>query len=211
MLRIGWFSTGQGPGSRNLLKAIMNEKEHGMLEIDIAFVFCNWDNNETENPKKYNRQIFFDMIKGYNIPLVTISWKRFKPDLWINNRKKWRDEYGGLIRKAISGYDFDLIVLAGYMLWIDESTCKSYNIINLHPSLPNGPKGTWQEVIWQLIHDGADKQGAMIHICTDDWDNGKPLTYYEFPLHGGDYDRLWDQMKIKLKSKTLESIKLDEG
>ena len=33
MLRLGWFSTGRGPGSRNLLTAVMDKKEHGELDI----------------------------------------------------------------------------------------------------------------------------------------------------------------------------------
>ena len=34
MLRLGWFSTGRGPGSRNLLKSVMDKKADGTLDIE---------------------------------------------------------------------------------------------------------------------------------------------------------------------------------
>ena len=139
MLRLGWFSTGRGPGSRNLLKAVMDGKERGELDVEIAFVFCNWDNDEEDNPKREQRQMFFDMVRGYGIPLVTASWKKFEPELWKTDQVRWRDEYGKLLRERISPYPFDLGILAGYMLWMDDETCRTYDILNLHPALPDGP------------------------------------------------------------------------
>ena len=189
MLRLGWFSTGRGPGSRNLLKAVMDKKEQGELDIEISFVFCNWDNDEEDNPKREQRQIFFDMVRGYGIPLVTLSWKKFMPEQ----------------------HPFDLGILAGYMLWMDDETCREYDMLNLHPALPDGPKGTWQEVIWQLISEDAERQGAMMHICTEEWDRGAAITYCGFPIRGGDYDALWEQMGSKLETRTLDEIKAEEG
>jgi phosphoribosylglycinamide formyltransferase-1 len=51
----------------------------------------------------------------------------------------------------------------------------------------------------------------MMHICTEEWDRGAALTYCGFPIRGGDYDRLWADMEEKLKTKTLEQIKSEEG
>ncbi len=211
MLRLGWFSTGRGPGSRNLLKAVMDQKELGNLDIEIAYVFCNWDNLEEDNPKREQRRMFFDMVEGYGIPLVTLSWKKFMPELWEKDQTAWRNEYGKELRKLTSGYGAELGILAGYMLWMDDETCREYDMLNLHPALPDGPKGTWQEVIWQLISENAERQGAMMHVCTEEWDRGAAITCCGFPIRGGDYDRLWSDMDEKLKSKTLGQIKAEEG
>ena len=211
MLRLGWFSTGRGPGSRNLLKAVMDRKLAGDLDVEIAFVFCNWSNEEADNPKREQRQMFFDMVEGYGIPLVTASWKEFMPELRETDEAAWRVEYGKVLREAVSPYEFDLGILAGYMLWMDDETCDEFDMLNLHPALPDGPKGTWQEVIWQLISEDAERQGAMMHVCTKEWDRGAAITYCGFPIRGGDYDALWDQMHRKLESSTLDQIKASEG
>ncbi len=211
MLRLGWFSTGRGPGSRNLLKAVMDRKLAGDLDVEIAFVFCNWSNEEADNPKREQRQMFFDMVEGYGIPLVTASWKEFMPELRETDEAAWRVEYGKVLREAVSPYEFDLGILAGYMLWMDDETCDEFDMLNLHPALPDGPKGTWQEVIWQLISEDAERQGAMMHVCTKEWDRGAAITYCGFPIRGGDYDALWDRMHRKLESSTLDEIKTSEG
>ena len=211
MLKLGWFSSGRGQGSRNLLRSVMDEKEKGGLNVDVEFVFCNWDNKEEPNPKRDERKKFFDLIGSYGIPLVTLSWKTFMPELRIDNEPRWRDEYGKEMRKLLSEYEFDLGILAGYMLWVDDATCEEYDLLNLHPALPDGPKGTWQEVIWNLIENGADRQGAMMHICTPDWDRGAAVSFCGFPIRGGDYDELWKKTKNKLASSSLKEMMEKEG
>lgn len=211
MLRLGWFSTGRGPGSRNLLKAVMDRKLAGELDVEIAFVFCNWSNEEENNPKREQRQMFFDMVRGYGIPLVTASWKEFEPELRERDEAAWRVEYGKVLRDAVAPYPFDLGILAGYMLWMDDETCRRFDMLNLHPALPDGPKGTWQEVIWQLISERAERQGAMMHVCTEEWDRGAAITYCGFPIRGGDYDALWERMEEKLRTRTLDEIRREEG
>ena len=211
MLRLGWFSSGRGPGSRDLLRTVMEKKNSGVLDVNIEFVFCNWDNNEEPNTRKEQREQFFDMVKEYEIPLVTLSWKTFLPDMRVSDETAWRNEYGKKMREVLSKYGFDIGVLAGYMLWVDDETCGKYDLINLHPALPNGPKGTWQEVIWQLIKDDAEEHGIMIHLCTREWDRGSALTYCGFPIRGPGYDELWEKMHEKLKDVSLDHIKANEG
>jgi len=211
MLRLGWFSTGRGPGSRDLLRTVAEKKKAGAIDINIEFVFCNWDNTEEPNQRKEQREMFFDMVKGYGIPLVKLSWRSFRPDLWASDQESWRNEYGKEKRRLLSDYKFDLGVLAGYMLWVDDETCLAYDLINLHPALPDGPTGTWQEVIWQLIEEDAAEHGIMIHLCTKEWDRGSAVTYCRFPIRGKDYDVLWERMYEKLKTKTVEQIRAEEG
>jgi phosphoribosylglycinamide formyltransferase-1 len=189
----------------------MEKKNSGGLDVNIEFVFCNWDNKEEPNSRREQREMFFDLVRSYGIPLVTLSWKTFRPDIWESDQVTWRNGYGKEMRKLLSKYDFDIGVLAGYMLWVDDETCETYDLINLHPALPDGPKGTWQEVIWQLIRDDAEEQGAMIHLCTKEWDRGAALTYCGFPIRGGGYDELWNNMYKKLETRTIEQIMSEEG
>jgi phosphoribosylglycinamide formyltransferase-1 len=211
MLKLGWFSTGRGPGSRNLLQAVMDQKQQGKLDVEISFVFCNWDNTEMPNPRHDQRQMFFDQVRGFGIPLIAASWKKFERELRKQDELAWRNAYGKLLREKCGQYSFDLGILAGYMLWMDDETCRQYDMLNLHPALPTGPKGTWEEVIWQLIASDAREQGVMLHLCTAEWDRGAALTYCSFPIRGGVYDVLWDRLHAKLKTQTLDEIKAKEG
>ena len=50
-----------------------------------------------------------------------------------------------------------------------------------------------------------------MHIVTPEWDRGAPLTYCGFPIRGGEYDALWEDLNSKLKASTLEEIIKKEG
>lgn len=211
-LRLGWFSTGRDQAARNLLKTIMKKKEEGFFDIEIAFVFSNWEEGEgPDHPTYGDRRKFCDLVHQYEIPLVCLSWKKFMPDLRMKDKERWRSAYGAKMREMISPYPFDVGVLAGYMLWMDNESCDLFNLINLHPALPGGPKGTWQQVIWELIISRADKQGAMIHLCTREWDEGPPLTFCSFSLKTPEYRPLWDQIEKKLAEMSIEEIIKKEG
>jgi phosphoribosylglycinamide formyltransferase-1 len=211
MLKVGWFSTGRGQGARNLLRTVMEGKMDGTLDVEIPFVFCNWAPEDVSDPRAEHRQMFFKMVEDYGIPLVTVSWKTFMPELRKRDQEAWREEYGKAMREAFSSYDLDIGVLAGYMLWLDDTTCTLNDFINLHPALPDGPKGIWQDVIWELIEQRADAQGAMIHLCTPEWDRGAPLTMCSFSLRTDEYLPLWEQLEEKLRTRTLQQIKEEEG
>ena len=123
----------------------------------------------------------------------------------------WRNLYHLEVTKLIDNFRVDLIVLAGYMLIVGKSLCHNYPMINLHPALPGGPRGTWQEVIWQLIKQKDKESGVMMHRVTPQLDAGPTLTYCSFPLKGDKFDHLWKEMEKKLKRKTLEEIKEEES
>ena len=149
------------------------------------------------------------------------SWK-FKPEMRKEGLKlakkgnfsainHWRNLYHSEVIKLIDKFQVDFIVLAGYMLIIGKDLCRRYPIINLHPALPGGPKGTWQKVIWELIKQKAKESGVMMHLVTPQLDAGPILTYCSFSLGGDKFDSFWKKMEKKLKRKTLEKIKKEEG
>jgi len=187
----------------------MDRKISGDLDVEISFVFCNWSNEEEDNPRREQRKEFFDMVEGYGIPLVTVSWKEFMPELRESDEAAWRIEYGKALRASVEPYGFDLGILAGYMLWMDDDTCREFDMLNLHPALPDGPKGTWQEVIWTLIRERADRQGAMMHLCTEEWDRGAAITYCGFPIRGEEYDPLWKELDGLLENESIDDIEME--
>jgi len=211
-LRIGWFSTGRDEAARELLRTVMDQKERGFFDVSVEFVFCNWEpGEEPEHGDHDERERFFEMVRSYDIPLFALSWKRFRPELRRDERELWRLEYGRAVRELLEERPFELGVLAGYMLWVDDETCLKYDLINLHPALPGGPKGTWQEVIWQLVEERADRQGAMIHLTTPEWDEGPALTFCSFPIVGEEWDPLWKGIDEKIRRKGLAAVMREDG
>ena len=67
---------------------------------------------------------------------------------------------------------FDLGVLAGYMLIVERELVEGHTLLNLHPALPDGPAGVWQAVIRQLIREGAEESGVMVHLAIPRWTRG---------------------------------------
>ena len=198
--RIGWFSTGRDEAARHLLRAVWHSIEEGEIKAEITFVFSNREPGETAES-----DLFFELVKSYRIPLICLSSKRLKK----SNVERWRGEFEKEAIRKLEGSrpGPDLCVLAGYMLIVGEEMCQRYPMINLHPAAPGGPKGTWQEVIWQLIESKAEESGAMMHLVTPQLDEGPPVAYCTFSLQGQPFDRYWDE----LKGCSISEVKKQEG
>ncbi len=207
-LRIGWFSTGRGPGSRKLLAAAENEIASGRLDARIAVVFCNRERGEDDNS-----DLFLDQVRDYRLPLVSLSSRDFrrrrgeKPVRKGDLLPEWRSEYDREVMRLLEPYPFDIGVLAGYMLIFTERFLSKYDLLNLHPAAPGGPKGIWQDVIWQLIETRAERAGVMIHLATPDLDEGPTITYCTYPIRGQAFDSLW----IEVQGTSVSDIKASEG
>jgi folate-dependent phosphoribosylglycinamide formyltransferase PurN len=183
LLNIGWFSTGRDEAARQLLQAVQDEIHSGEINGEISFVFSNREPGESKES-----DLFFELVRGYEIPLVCFSHRKFKT---FAKEGDWRIQYDREVNKRIEKFALDLCVLAGYMLVIGEELCQKYNMINLHPAPPGGPVGSWQEVIWELIQNKTDKAGAMMHLVTPELDKGPVVGYCAFPIKGKPFDRYW--------------------
>ena len=201
MLNIGWFSTGRGPGSQGLLRFVQDRLEKGLLDARIQFVFSNREPGEAEGSDQ-----FFELVKRYGSDLKTLSSSKFRREMggrFANHRA----EYDGRVMDLLSGYQPDICVLAGYMLIVGGPMCRQYPLLNLHPALPDGPIGTWQEVVWRLIETRANMTGAMIHLATEEVDRGPLISYCTVPLSGPHIDEQW----LASEKRNLDKVKAEEG
>jgi folate-dependent phosphoribosylglycinamide formyltransferase PurN len=212
MYKIGWFSTGRGQGSLNLLNSIMQAINDKTVKAEISFVFCSRETGDAEGSDR-----FIEKVKEYGLDIVCFSSKSFMPDLRKEGKtnpealSRWRNAYDAEIMKRLEPFQADITVLAGYMLVVGDVMCKKFDMVNLHPAAPDGPAGTWQEVIWQLISERSEKSGNMMHLVTEELDKGAPITYVTFPIVGKGFDPLWQEIEQKLKTKSLDQIAGDEG
>ena len=185
MLNIGWFSTGRDEAARQLLQAVQDKSRSGDINGKISFVFSNREPGEAKES-----DLFFELVRSYNIPLVCLSHKKFKTG---GEEKEWRINYDKEVNKRIEPFAPDLCVLAGYMLIVSEELCQKYDMINLHPAPPGGPTGSWQEVIWTLIQNKAETAGAMIHLATPELDRGPVISYCLFSIKGDPFTEYWQK------------------
>jgi hypothetical protein len=214
-LPIGWFSTGRDEAALWLLDETLKAISRGFLPIEIAFVFCNRE--EGDAPQS---DAFLAYVKKVGLKLIAFSSRRFLPELWKKGksgdeealrewRRRYHEEVVARLEQDLARVPFSL--LAGYMLIVSDEFCNTYNLLNLHPALPGGPKGAWQDVMWELIRQRAEFAGAQIHIVTPELDSGPTVTYCRVPIRTPDMMPLWDALERKLQSQTLEAIIAAEG
>jgi folate-dependent phosphoribosylglycinamide formyltransferase PurN len=207
-LTIGWFSTGRDEAARQLLQVVHCKVQTGEIEGTISFVFSNREPGEAEQS-----DLFFDQVQSYDIPLICFSSKKFEATQSVTGEAEgealpeWRLEYDRQVMERLQGLKQDLCVLAGYMLIVGKEMCRRYDMINLHPATPGGPKGSWQEVIWALMEDKAVESGVMMHLVTPELDRGPVITYCTYPIRGELFDRYWRE----IDNSSVAEIKKEQG
>ena len=199
MLTIGWFSTGRGEGSLGLLRFVQERILQGEVDARLQFVFSNREPGEGEGS-----DTFFRQVDTYGIPLVNFSSRKFRKKMG-GTFADHRIDYDREAMARLKRFSPDVCVLAGYMLITGADMCRHYTMLNLHPALPTGPIGTWQQVIWDLIESRADRTGAMVHLATEDLDAGPVITYFTLPIVGDPFDDLWREIEEKPLSDLKEA------
>jgi phosphoribosylglycinamide formyltransferase 1 len=194
-----------------MLKNTVEAIEHGDLKAEIAVLFSNRAPGEaaaTDNLLAYARD--------HEIPVVAISSVGFRKALGGQRSRpgeplpEWRTAWDEAVAEAIAEHPFQLGVLAGYMLITTPEFCLRYPLVNLHPAAPGGPKGTWQEVIRELVASGADQSGVLTHVVTPELDEGPVVAYCLFPIRGEGFERLWAEAIADTGPADLENSPLSQ-
>lgn len=204
--KIGWFTTARDEAALELLKIVYDQIKRGFLNLKIPYVFVSRELDESEITKS-----FIEFVKGeMDLPVLTFSALRFNPELRKRDIETWRRQYHEEVLKRLPE-EVDFGMLAGYMWVVSKEFCEALPLLNLHPALPGGPKGTWQEVIWQLISARACETGVMIHRATAELDEGPPLTFVRFSVRTAEFTPLWEEAENLLLKFHLKGLKEREG
>ena len=62
MLKIGWFSTGNGKGSLGFINFLLDQISKKSLNASLEFVFCNREFGEADGSDEYLNYIIQNMI-----------------------------------------------------------------------------------------------------------------------------------------------------
>lgn len=200
-LNLGWFSTARGSGSLGMFTRVLDAINRKELDAKIKFVFSNRERGENERSDAY-----FDLVEAQGIPLITNSSRKFR-EQHNGNFADHRVTYDQENLRLLKVHNVDFSVLAGYMLIWSKDLCTQFKGINLHPALPNGPIGMWQEVIWELIEDWSLESGVNISLVTENLDRGPTLSYTKFPIRGWRFDHHW----MALNDRKVTDIQGAEG
>ena len=200
MLKIGWFTTGRGPGSRGFFATVQDAIAGGGLDARIEFVFMNRERGEAEGSDS-----FIDLVEAKDIPLVTLSSQRYRREHGGGPFARHRLPYHRHAMEMLSAYDPDVCVMAGYLLFSGTEIVERWPTINLHPAAPWGPAGLWQDVIWHAIERDAAESGVRVHVATSDLDAGPLIAYCTFSVRGPNFDRHWQN----IAGRSLEELKAE--
>ncbi len=191
-LRIAWFATARGTSSRKLLNAAQTAIEDGRLDAEIVCVVCN-----RERGQSANTDAFLDDAERAGIPIIASSsgdWrKRVGGEISdpAAGLAPWRREFDRHLYERMQEHAPDLGMLAGYMLVVTDVICDQLPCLNLHPALPDGPIGTWQQVIHELIRGRAERSGLVLQRVTTELDRGPTVTWAQYQIRGPQFDPLW--------------------
>lgn len=211
-LRIGWFTTARGPGSRAMYEAVASAIAARTLDAEFAFVFCNRDPGEDPLTDS-----FLHLVAENGHTLVTKSSVAYRRAVGGRVSRPgeplptWRIEYDRAVEAALAPHVFDVGVLAGYMLIFEREFVSKHVVLNLHPALPTGPAGTWRDVIRQLIRTRAAESGVMLHLAIPDVDAGPVVAYCRYPLDDPAFAPLWREVEdtsANLDDPALEATAL---
>jgi phosphoribosylglycinamide formyltransferase-1 len=197
MLRLGWMSTGRGPTSLALLRAVCEDIQAARLDARISFVLTNRGPGEAAQS-----DLFQEYARSQGLPLVCESSRDFRQNL---QGADWRTSFDQQMSSRIEQFDVDLIFLAGYMLIVSDFFCTKYLLLNLHPALPGGPTGTWQEVMAELARTGATQAGAMVHVVTPELDRGPTASYFSFSLQGEPFSSLREAGQLDILADAIRA------
>ncbi len=214
MLKIGWFTTGRGPGSRAFFTTVQEAIVSGGLDARFEFVFVNRERGEAEGSDS-----FINLVEANDVPLVTLSSRRYRREHGGGAFAKHRLPYHRRAVEMLSAHNPDVCVMAGYLLFSGTEIVERWPTINLHPAAPWGPAGMWQDVIWDAIDRDATDSGVRVHVATEELDAGPLVSYCTYPVRGPNFDRHWqeaagrsiEEMKAEGEENALFSAIRSEG
>ncbi len=206
-MRIAWLTTGRGPGSYGALEYTLAAIDNG-LPVEIAVVYINRDRGESEATDR-----LIAMVEKRGIPVEARSSVAFRKAVGGKIGKPgeplqpWRFEYDREVAATLAKYRFDLGVMFGYMLIATEPLFSRFTFMNDHPALPDGPIGTYQEVIVELMRTRAVESGCMMNVVTGDVDRGPATSFCRFSIRDEMNDSAWDALsKSDIDVASLEAI-----
>ena len=163
------FASGNGTN----FEAIVNAIKEGIIQANISLLVCNKPNANVLKIAEEN-----------NIDTLVKEYKKSEES---------REDYYQSILNELEKYNFQLVVLAGWMLiltpnFINQLENKYVRIINLHPALPAKFPGikSIERAFEEHQKIGLTESGLMVHYVDSGIDTGKVINTETVPIYSND-------------------------
>ena len=138
--------------------------------------------------------------------------KHNTPNVFINHKKRIREEFDSEITNVLKEHNVDLILLIGFMRILSSTFCKNWSgkILNVHPSLlPKYAGGMDTNVHEEVLKNNDKETGCTIHLVTDEVDGGPIIIQKRCEVDSNDtIDSLKSKVQILEGEAFLEAIPL---
>ncbi|MEQ3635901.1 phosphoribosylglycinamide formyltransferase [Alcanivorax sp.] len=152
-------------GSGTNLQAIMDARQHGNLDAEIAVVFSNRANAAG-----------LERASLAGIPTASLDHRDYPS----------REEFDQAMINLLTPYAPDTVVLAGFMRILSSVFVRHYagRLINIHPSLL--PKYRGLNTHARALEAGDGEHGCSIHFVTEELDGGPLIAQAPLPVQTND-------------------------
>jgi phosphoribosylaminoimidazolecarboxamide formyltransferase/IMP cyclohydrolase len=118
-------------------------------------------------------------------PVLEDASERGIPTEVVERGDDFRAEHEARILSRLSGYDFDVVCLDGYMRVLTSAFLnEAPTTLNVHPSLLPSFPGT--DAHEQVLDAGVRMTGCTVHVVTEDVDGGPIVTQEAVPVYEDD-------------------------
>lgn len=152
-------------GSGSNLQAILDGCTSNSINADICVVLSNREN-----------AFGLERAKKASVPTLVLDHSQFQS----------REDYDAALVAALSPYDPDLVILAGFMRILTPIFTEAFagKLINIHPSLL--PKYPGLNTHQRALEASDDYHGATVHFVTHALDGGPPILQGRIKVEDSD-------------------------
>ena len=178
-------------GSGTTLQNLIDLRDAGELDIEISCVIGS-------RTDAYG----LERARNRDIPAIAIPRRDFAQHA----------HYNAAVWQEIRNHKVDLVVLAGYMLFLDVPANFINRIMNIHPALIPafcGHKMYGHHVHEAVLSYGAKVTGATVHFVDDQYDHGPIILQEAVPVLADDTpDTLAERVQALERSLYPRAIQL---
>jgi|GEM_PF-5139395 len=194
-----WTSAWNGVAWKLVFEVLKKVLEGFIPNSEISILLSRDGNSQYYDSFKENAQSNGARLLEFptTIDFQNKNWRKAKKAAQNGNKelvRQWRTEHDREILRLFPELaTADLHVALGWMRIFSEEMCAILGAINLHPDLPGRYMGTFYDVIRQLVLDGEQIGGVMMHLLTKELDMGPAISYckYDIESPGSNFPMLW--------------------